>query len=214
MKLVARELEVTVTQPVEPHTMLEKEMHLALAPRGSRVRVTHRIRNHGAFAVELAVWALSVMRTDGCALLPQAPFAPHPKALAPARPLVAWSFTQMSDPRFRWGNRLVRLRQDPRATTPQKIGAYDVVGFGAYASRGEVFIVRHTPKGGEHADMGCNQEVFSEGGFLELETLSPLVRIAPGSVAEHEETWSLDPFEHDPWTTDDEPLDAALRALV
>jgi hypothetical protein len=49
----------------------------------------------------------------------------------------------------------------------------------------------YRPAPGPHADLGCNTETFTNDLFLELETLSPLVRISPGGAAEHTERWSL-----------------------
>jgi hypothetical protein len=184
---------VTVTQPVEPHTHIEKEMTLELLG-GTRVRVTHRMRNRGALAIDVTLWALSVLRTGGVALLPQPPYAPFPDALLPARPIVTWQYVKMSDERFGWGDRFIRVRQDPNAKTPQKIGAFDVVGTVGYASRGELFVKRHAPMRGAHVDFGCNVEIFVNDRFLELETLSPTQRIGPNETAEHVEEWTLLPI--------------------
>ena len=200
---------VVVTQPVEPHTHLEKEMALELLG-GTRVRVTHRMRNRGALAVDVTLWALSVLRTGGVAFLPQPPFAPFPDALLPARPLVTWPYVKMSDPRFVWGDRFVRVKQDPSAKAPQKIGAFDVVGTVGYASRGELFVKRHTPMRGEHVDFGCNVEIFVNDGFLELETLSPTLRIGPGDVAQHVEEWTLLPIASD----EDDAIAAAFAHVA
>lgn len=187
---------VTVTQPVEPHTHVEKEITLELLG-GTRVRVTHRMRNRGALPIDVTLWALSVLRTGGVALLPQPPYAPFPDALLPARPIVTWQYVKMSDPRFEWGDRFVRVEQDPSLKTPQKIGAFDVVGTVGYASRGELFVKRHAPMRGAHVDFGCNVEIFVNGDFLELETLSPTRRIGPNETAEHVEEWTILPIASD-----------------
>ena len=191
---------VTVTQPVEPHTHIEKEMTLELLG-GTRVRVTHRMTNRGALAIDVTLWALSVLRTGGTALLAQPPYAPFPDALLPARPIVTWQYVKMSDPRFVWGDRFIRVQQDPSVKAPQKIGAFDVVGTVGYASRGELFVKKHTPMRGAHVDFGCNVEIFINDRFLELETLSPTQRIAANETAEHVEEWAVLPIGSD---SDDE----------
>ena len=62
-----------------------------------------------------------------------APEGPHPEALAPARALVLWHFTRMDDPRYRWGERLIELRQDDAlASTRTKFGAGNKQGWAAY----------------------------------------------------------------------------------
>ena len=182
---------VRLTQTVETHSRLEKSIEVSLAKHGSAVSVEHRLTNHGSFEVELAPWALTVMAQGGLAIFPQARFAPHPQALAPARPLVLWSFTRMNDPRWTWGDRLFFLRQDPSRREAQKVGFYDDRGFMAYALEDLVFIKKHQPLPGAHADFGCNVETFTNDAILELETLGPLTRLAPGATAVHHEQWFL-----------------------
>lgn len=182
---------VAVTQAVEGNTGLEKSMHVTLDPTSAAVTVVHRITNRGAFDVELAVWALTVMAKGGLGIFPNAPFVPFPEGLLPARPIVLWPYTKLNDPRWTFGDRCFRLRQDPSRPDPQKIGLHNGEGWIAYAWRGLVFLKTYCPASGPHADFGCNTETFTDDRILELETLSPLVRIPPGGAAEHTERWSL-----------------------
>ena len=182
---------VTVTQPVEGNTGLEKSMHIALDPASAAVTVVHRIANRGAEGVELAVWALTVMAEGGRAIFPNAPYVPFPEGLLPVRPLVLWPYTRLNDPRWTFGDRFLQLRQDPSRPDPQKMGLYNGEGWIAYAWRGLVFLKTYRPAPGPHADFGCNTETFTNDHFLELETLSPLARIPPGGAAEHTERWAL-----------------------
>ncbi|MDI1475907.1 hypothetical protein [Polyangium sp. y55x31] len=182
---------VTVVQPMEENTRLQKSMRVRLGPRGSEVRIVHRIENQGAFDVELALWALTVMAAGGTGIFPQSPFRPFPEQLTPARPLVLWPYTRLHDPRWTFGDHLFLLRQDPQRSDPQKIGFYNEEGWIAYRRRDVLFVKRYAHLPGPHADFGCNTETFTNADMLELETLSPLVRIAPGGWAEHEERWYL-----------------------
>lgn len=180
-----------VVQEVEPHTGLEKSLSLTLSERAAHAVVSHQLTNRGADSWELAPWALSAMAPGGVAIFPHEPFRPHPEALAPARPMVLWPFTRMSDPRWVWGDRYILLRQDPGAPEPQKVGLYDRLGYMAYALEGQLFIKCHTPRPGAHADFGCNVQTFTNELFLELESLGPLVQLAPGQSVEHIEHWFL-----------------------
>jgi hypothetical protein len=182
---------VTLVQPVEGNTRLQKSMRVTLSPRGSEVTLVHRIENHGSFEVELALWALTVMAPGGTGIFPQAPFRPFPEQLTPARPLVLWPYTRLHDPRWSWGDRFFQLRQDAARPDPQKIGFYNEQGWIAYRRGGALFVKRYACSPGPHADFGCNTETFTNDAMLELETLSPLVRIAPGAWAEHVERWGL-----------------------
>lgn len=182
---------VTVVQPVEENTRLQKSIRVRLSPYGSEARIVHRIENKGAFEVELALWALTVMAAGGTGIFPQSPFRPFPEQLTPARPLVLWPYTRLHDPRFTFGDRLFLLRQDPNRSDPQKIGFYNELGWIAYRRRDVLFVKRYAALPGPHADFGCNTETYTNEAMLELETLSPLVRIPPGGYAEHEERWYL-----------------------
>lgn len=204
---------VTVVQPIEEHTWLQKSMRVRLSPRGSEVRVVHRIQNRGAFEVELALWALTMMAAGGTGIFPQAPFRPFPEELTPARPLVLWPYTRLHDPRWTFGDRLFLLRQDPDRSDPQKIGFHNEEGWIAYRRRDVLFVKRYAHLPGPHVDFGCNTETFTNEAMLELETLSPLVRIAPGGWAEHEERWYL--FSGIDFGEGMEGMEAALgRALA
>jgi hypothetical protein len=82
--------ELTLTQPIEPPTGVEKSIALTLEEGSSRVVVRHRLINRGAAVVRIAPWALTVMRRGGQAIVPNGPFVPHPIGLLPRRSLVIW----------------------------------------------------------------------------------------------------------------------------
>ena len=181
-----------LTQAVEAPTGLQKEIELKLWPGAARVRVTHRLRNHGLWAVETAPWALSVMAPGGTAILPLPPRGPHAENLLPKSHLVLWAYTDMSDPRWTWGEKYILLRQDPQRAAYQKIGASVPNGWAAYANGGQLFVKRVTYQRGEaYPDLGSSVETFTNAEFLELETLGPLSRIAPGAAVEHVEDWHV-----------------------
>lgn len=174
-------------------------------------RIEHVVHNEGAEPVELAAWALTVMAPGGECVFPQAVFRPHSESLLPVRPLVLWSYTDMADPRWTWGKRVVRLRHDPNLG-PQKIGALVKEGIAAYANRGRVFL-KHFEylKEAVYPDMGCNFETFTRHDMLEVESLGPLQVVEPGSSVSHWESWSL--FEEAP-PSDDEECGEWLRGLI
>jgi hypothetical protein len=205
------DLSLTVTQPVEPHTRLEKQMVITLDPQSSCVTVLHRIKNHGAFDVELAVWGSTVMARGGFGVYPNEPFVPFPEGLLPVQPLVLWPYTRLRDDRWTFGDLYLRLRQDPSRKEPQKIGMYSRQGWMAYLWRDLVFVKCYDPQPGPHTDFGCNVESFTNDEILELETLGPLVKIAPHATAEHTERWRLFKAQV---SGDDASVAAALAPLV
>jgi hypothetical protein len=213
VEVSVRDGTVTLTQAIEGNTLLQKSIDVTLAASGSEVTLVHRIANRGAFEVGLSAWALTVMAPGGRAVFPNAPFIPFPDALLPARPLVLWSYTRLGDPRWIWGERFFQLRQDPGAASPQKIGFLNEAGWMAYLRARSLFVKRFAFVPGSYPDFGCNTETFTNGAMLELETLSPIVGVAPGAAIEHEERWSLIE-DADPGEGEDELAALLDRALA
>ncbi len=203
----------TVRQPVEATTGIAKSMHIRLDPRSSHVTIDHVLTNHGPWDLTLAAWAVTVMAPGGRGLFPQEPYRSHADEVLPARPLVLWPYTDMSDARWTWGRRFTQLRQDSRYSAPQKIGLRITLGWAAYQLGEQVFL-KHFPfvEGEEHADFGCNFETFTNGDMLELESLSPLTSLAAGGGhVHHTEHW----FLHDAVVPeDDDGVHGALMTLV
>lgn len=159
---------------------------------GRAIHLEHVIINRGKTVRRLAPWSLSVMAPGGFAVMPQERSGSHLHNLLPARPLVLWKYTNMQDPRWTWGRQLMQLRQDPRATTPQKVGFLNRPGWLAYVLPHATFIKWHTTQdGATYPDMGCNAELFTNHNFLELETLGPLADVKPGQALRHHETWQV-----------------------
>ncbi|HEX9615095.1 MAG TPA: hypothetical protein VGA55_06295, partial [Bacteroidota bacterium] len=101
-------------RPPTESSGFRKEINVWLDPDRARVRVLHRITNVSPSAQTASVWALSVMAAGGTAILPHEPYQPHPDRLLPVRPLVFWSYTDMTDTRWTWGKRFLRLQQADR----------------------------------------------------------------------------------------------------
>ena len=206
---------LSVANPVEHTTGVAKEMRITLAPTGAAARVVHKLTNHGPWPITLAPWGLSIVAGGGRVVLPQEPFVSHDDDLLPARPLVLWKFTEMGDPRWRWGDKYLSLRQEDGMTTPQKVGTYNAQGWAAHLLPDQAFVVLiDVAPGGPAAltDQGSNFETYTEGPFQEMETLGPLVTLEPGQSAEHSEYWFLAPTGEIADT--DAALDAGLTPIV
>lgn len=196
---------VRLTQPVEAATGLQKEIDLHLAPAAARVTVIHRLKNTNLWSVEFAPWALTMFAPGGIAILPLPPRGSHVGNLQPTAVLALWAYTDLSDPRWTWGQKYIWLKQDPARSTPQKIGASLPDGWLAYARSNHLFIKQFAyDAAAVYPDRGCNAEVFTNGEMLELETLGPLVRVEPGRAVTHSEVWQL---------FDDVPLPATEAAV-
>jgi hypothetical protein len=198
-------------QAVEPTTGIMKEIEITLTP-DNHVTLKHRLYNKNLWEIQLAAWCLTVMAQNGRAIFPQEPFRPHPEYLLPARPLVLWHYTDMSDPRWKWGKKYIQLSQDSKATTKQKVGLLDKQGWAAFVLGGDVFIKTFPFKeNATYADYGCNAETFTNNEFIEVETLSPLTTLQPGSGVEHVEQWYLVKAQV---ASDEASIDTVLLPLV
>jgi hypothetical protein len=202
---------VTLTQPVEPRTGVQKVMTVTLAPSGTQVTIGHRLVNRNLWAIEVAPWALTIMASGGTVIVPQEPFARHADALQPVRAVALWAYTDLSDPRWHFGPRFIRLRNDPARESPQKIGLANRQGWAAYHRDRVLFVKRYDwDDNAIYPDFGVNTETFTAAAFIELETLGALDSLAPGESANHEERWFL--FRDVDQPADDEALGAALAS--
>ncbi len=204
-----------LVHPTEHTTGIQKEMRVTLAPSGSAVKVEHILTNHNVWPVTLSAWALSIVASGGKIVLPQEPFVSHDDELAPARPLVLWKFTDMADPRWRWGTKYVTLAAQDDLGHAQKIGLYNALGWGAHLANDQAFVIRIDPAPGGPSvlpDMGSNFETFTKGAFQELETLGPLTTLEPGQSVSHTEYWYLGKLAAP--TNTDADLDAVLLPIV
>jgi hypothetical protein len=204
---------IRLVQPVEPKTGIQKEMTVTLAAEGTAVTVGHRLVNRNVWDIEVSPWALTIMNGGGEVIIPQEPYRSHGDHLLPARPLVLWYYTDLSDPRWTLGRKYIRLRTDAQMKEPQKIGAGNAQGWAAYLRNRTLFVKRFPwAADATYPDFGSNIETYTAGSFIELETLGPLARLAPGAAAEHTERWFL--FRNVDAGTSEATLDAALRPRV
>lgn len=189
---------VRFVQPADSHG-IKKTMAVKLAPKGSEVTITHTIENAGKEATSLAPWALTVMSGGGVEIIPQPPHAPHPGSSTGAKAaddflphftLVLWPYFEFTDPRWTFGKDLILLRHMQRG--PTKIGLSNSAGWAGYVNNGTLFLKRFDwEKQATYPDRGVNYETFSNEDMVEMESLGPLVKLAPGGAVEHVERWSL-----------------------
>jgi hypothetical protein len=199
-------------QDTEKTTGIQKEIEINLVKESGSVIVLHRLINHNLWEIEAAPWALTVMAKRGRAIIPHESYQPHSKKITPARPLVLWSYTEMKDARWIWGNRFIQLKQDPGAEGCQKIGVLNTLGWIAYYLDGKVFIKRYKyDQKAKYPDFGSNTEVYTDKDIIELETLGGLERIPPGGSIDHTEKWFL--FK-EKLGEDEESLENGLIPLI
>jgi hypothetical protein len=183
---------VVARAPVEPLTGLQKEIEIRVAPAGAGVTVVHRITNHGLFPLEFSPWVLTMMAPGGTAISGFPPRGHHPQNLEATNPLVMWAYTNLADPRWKFTRKYLTLRQDRNNSDAQKLGLFNRDTWGVYVLNGDAFLKRTAADPSKtYPDFGCSFETFTNNEFLEMETLGPMTRVAPGQTVEQTEHWML-----------------------
>jgi len=184
---------VRLIQPFEKETETRKEIVVALDEKGSGVTIKHKITYFGASEIEIAAWALTIMRPGGEVLIPNEPFAPYgEKTLLPVRNLSVWSYTDLSDARWTFDAKYVRLRVLADKKDAQKIGVLNKTGVIKYELDDVLFTKRFEHfENVNYPDLNSNTEIYTAGDFIEIETLSPLKKLRSQESIEHEERWNL-----------------------
>ena len=178
---------LSVNQPTEPETGIQKSLRIELAGNQPKVKITHTLTNHNAWAVECAPWAITQFKTGGVVILP---LNRTDLDLLPNRSLAIWSYTDMSSPCLHWGREHLWLRA--QMTSPFKLGFPNPRGWMAYALNGNLFVKRAVCQANaEYYDFGSSSECYCCDSFLELETLAPITKLQPGVAVSHIETWEL-----------------------
>jgi len=182
---------ISVIQPVETQTGIQKSLSVCLAGPEARVVIDHRLQNQSAVPVELAPWAITQLRPGGVAILPQTVAPADKHGLLPNRHFALWPYTQINSPYISWGDRYICV-----AATMQggalKIGFPNPAGWLAYLVADTLFVKRASYQfGADYFDGGCSSECYGNPRFLELETLGPRVTLGPGESVTHRETWSI-----------------------
>jgi hypothetical protein len=118
------------------------------------------------------------------------------------RRLLLWSYTEIRDPRYTLGDRLVQINQSLVAPPPagssgrrddeSKIGVDSSQGWAAYLLGDTLYLKRFAHEASApYPDGGATIEIYSSHEFLEVENLGPLATIEPGEEIVLREDWWL-----------------------
>lgn len=180
---------IIIRSEEEIFTHIQKEIEIKMDPQSSKITVIHRITNRGAWPIKFAPWAISSMAPGGREIIPQ---PVRDTGLLANRVLALWPYSNMQDRRVYWGKKYIILDQDPSIEEPFKFGINSDAGWGAYFNHNCMFVKRYIPKENvEYPDFGVSYETYTNGYFLEMETLGELKVTEPGETVEHVETWEL-----------------------
>ena len=175
---------------LEGPTALRKSLRVSFGE--ADLRIEHTITNEGSEPIELAPWAITMLAVGGEAWIPQSLVPTDPDGLQANRSLVLWPYSRLSDSRLTIDDGLLRLRAVADAPSPFKIGTQTDPGWLAYRLGSQLFVKRARHDwDADYNDLGASLQCYSGGQFIEVETLGPLVSLAPGATTLHRETWSL-----------------------
>lgn len=197
-----------VVQSIENQTGIQKSMRIVLPDRSAKVIIDHTLKNEGMWPVELALWAITQFKVGGIAILPQTTAHADPDGLQPNRQLSLWPYTDMNSPHIQWGNRIILVWANV-TDRALKLGFPNPAGWLAYHLDRTLFVKQAAYQAeADYLDFGSSSECYCNAEFLELETLSPRITLAPGQSASHRETWRLYP------DMQFEPTEEAVQVMV
>ncbi|RPI91192.1 MAG: hypothetical protein EHM40_16405 [Chloroflexi bacterium] len=182
---------VRIEMPAEAWTHIAKSIEIQLNADQPQVIVHHELRNEGAWPVEFAPWALSMLRQGGVGIFPQPTGNVDEAGLLSNRQLVLWPYTRIADPRLVLRDDFILVHATP-SLPPIKFGYFNPHGWMAYWIDGILLVKRYgVERNAPYPDHGCNAESYCNDQFIELETLGPLTKLEPGQTVFHTETWEV-----------------------
>jgi hypothetical protein len=163
---------------------------LGITTSGEDVVVDHFLTNASPGPIEMAPWAITQLRLGGTAIVPIDGSA-DPNRLQANASVVLWPYTDLTDPRVAIHSGAITVRAEAGAAF--KIGTGPAPGRLGYLLDGHLFTKTVTPADdGRYADRGAVGQFYLGDSFCELETLGPMVAVAPGEETAHREVWAIE----------------------
>lgn len=184
---------IDVLAAVDPYSRLQKR--LTIGACGRRFVVTSAIRNRGDALFLGAAWAVTCVVPAGVIAFPWGSGG-------------CWDLKSIT-----YWNRWMEHRSDVTSTqwtpgpdlfrvTPTgeegKVGTNSPEGWVAICRDDATFAKSRAWAPGDYPDGGCSLEVYTCEQFVELESLSPLQYLYPGTEVAQEELWTVTPETVDP----------------
>jgi hypothetical protein len=172
----------------DPVQGLRKRLRVTLD--GSSVHVEHELRNTGGKSLTTGAWAITQVPPRGEAWLPLS-VGPITSNFLPNRAVVLWPYSSLDDARLSVSDDLVVVRGIAGSEGRVKVGTQRERGWIAWRDAGTVLLIEAAEEAGTYGDMGAGTQCYSCGDFVEIETMAPVVTLAPGEATIHRQTWRL-----------------------
>ena len=180
---------VLFTPPPQRKNGLQVKLEVSLDEYDCSALIKNTITNISNHDQTFAVWALSVLAPGGIEIVP---LNRHDRGFLHNKSFSVWSYSNLSDKRLAFSTDLFMLKQDKRFPSPFKIGTDNQRGWSAYILKDAMFIKQFEYiDQATYPDGGMNFETYTCPSFLEMESLGPLMSVAPGSSLTHTEKWDI-----------------------
>lgn len=168
---------------------VEKAMHVR--PAEESLVIDHVLTNRSAHPIEVAAWAITMIRPGGTVLMPAPLRGLDAEGLQARFSIILWPYADIGDSRLKLSNDGVLMRVE--GTKPIKAGTPNLRGWAAYLIDGIAFVkwTRRFEPADRYADLGAGVQAFVGHGFGEFETLGPLTVLDPGDRVTHREVWQI-----------------------
>jgi hypothetical protein len=189
---------VVLTRDGESPLQLYKELTIEMGQKDSSIKISHFLRNDSNNSFTCAPWGITMLTPGGTAIFPLRKGMNGSEGLTPDRALMLWPYTRMDDARLKIMDEVAYIKAE-NGESPVKIGARMPSGWLAYLHKNVCFLKKSVfDAAAQYPDFGCNLEVYTNGVFIELETLGELKTLKPGESTLHVEEWELFPFAGTP----------------
>ena len=178
---------IVISQKNDPWSNLEKTMEISFLEDAS-MEVLHKVKNTSDEERTFSVWPVTSLDAGGTEVIP----LPCVEGVTyPVHRFSTWWYTSLGDKRATYKRDSITLKHE-KAELPYKIGIGHPAGPVTYTNKGVVFekVFEICPDK-EYPDGNVSYETYLCNYMVEVESLSPLYKVASGQVAEYKEVWNL-----------------------
>lgn len=182
---------IRLRQPVDHRCGLRKTIEIHIQPNQASFTLRHHLHNEGPRTLQVAAWGITQFSLGGMAAFPQPANRVDAGGFLPNRSLVLWPYTRLNDRRLHWMEKYLMIRAEI-VQSACKVGYNHPSGWGVYWNHG--VLVRKSvtiQMEATYPDFNSPMEMYIDHRFFELESLSPLLHLAPGEQIWHEEHFDL-----------------------
>lgn len=182
-----RKDQIEIVQKEDPWLKVRKSMRISFV--GDReVEVTNRVENTGEEELYCSLWAIQAMAPGGTE---EIPFALRDGGMDHWHRVSMWDYTSLGDPRVEYRRDGITLTHQP-LEEKYKIGVGHPIGPVTYKNQGVTFVKKFVVESERlYPDGDVSFETFMCKHMVEIESLSPMKRVAPGEYMEYRERWEL-----------------------